>query len=162
MIVIHSTAKISKFADIEDSIKGSRIEIGEQSVVDSFVKIKPAGGLGDMLVGARCNINSGCVFYLGNGIRIGNDVAIAANCTFAPVNHRFDRLDISIRSQGFMPSRGGIVIEDNVWIGANCVILDGAKVCSGAIIGAGTIVRGIIPSNEIHGGNPIRYLRARG
>ena len=68
-----------------------------------------AGGSGDLRVGRRCVVNSGCVLYTGNGVTIGDDVAIAANCTFAPVNHEYaDRRRI-IRSQGFRPSRGGIV-----------------------------------------------------
>lgn len=46
MIVIHPTARILKLADIEDSTRGTRIEIGAHSVIDSFVKSKPAGGSG--------------------------------------------------------------------------------------------------------------------
>ena len=87
MIEIHPTARVSRFADIEDSVRGTRIIIGAHSVIDSFVKIKPAGGTGDLTIGTHTVINSGVVFYTGNGIRIGNYVAIAANCTFAPVNH---------------------------------------------------------------------------
>jgi acetyltransferase-like isoleucine patch superfamily enzyme len=48
-------------------------------VIDSFVKIKPTGGSGDLVIGSRSVVNSGCVLYTGNGIRIGNHVAIAAN-----------------------------------------------------------------------------------
>ena len=72
-IEIHPTARISPMADIEDSVRGSRITVGEGSVIDSFVKIKPAGGTGDLVIGARTIINSGCVLYTGNGIRIGEN-----------------------------------------------------------------------------------------
>jgi len=87
MIEIHPTARVSHLADIEDSQRGSRIVVGAHSVLDSFVKVKPAGGSGDLCIGEHVVINSGCVLYTGNGIAIGNHVAIAANCTFAPVNH---------------------------------------------------------------------------
>ena len=66
MIQIHPSAKISNLCDLEDSTRGTKIFIGENCVVDSFVKIKPAGGSGDVLIGSFCYINSGCVFYSGN------------------------------------------------------------------------------------------------
>ena len=75
MIVIHPDARVSALADIEDSVRGTRIEVGARSVIDSFVKIKPAGGNGDLVIGERTVINSGCVLYTGQGLRIGNDVA---------------------------------------------------------------------------------------
>ena len=158
MIDLHPTARISTLADIEDSTRGTRIAIGEQSVLDAFVKIKPAGGSGDLIIGARTVINSGCVLYTGNGIHIGNEVAIAANCTFAPVNHEYRRRDIPIRQQGFRPSKGGIVIEDDVWIGANCVILDGAILRRGCVIGAGAVVRGEIAAYSINAGQPLTVI----
>ena len=93
MINIHHKATISTKCDIEDSIKGSIIEIGASSVVDSFVKFKPAGGTGNIVIGKRVHINSCCVLYSGNGILIGDDVLIAANCTFAPVNHEYKNIN---------------------------------------------------------------------
>ncbi len=158
MIEIHPLAKVSKFADIEDSTRGTRIVIGAHASIDSFVKVKPAGGNGDLVVGDRTVINSGCVLYTGNGVLIGNDVAIAANCTFAPVNHAYQDKSRRINQQGFLPSRGGIVIEDDVWIGANVVILDGAILRTGCVIGAGSLVRGEIPAYSIQAGNPLRHL----
>ncbi|MGH8105541.1 MAG: acyltransferase [Arenimonas sp.] len=154
-IEIHPTARVSTMADIEDSVRGSRIVIGEESAIDSFVKIKPAGGSGDLLIGARTTINSCCVFYTGNGIQIGNDVAIAANCVFAPVNHEYSKRNELIRKQGFKPSKGGIIIEDDVWIGAGCVILDGAIIRRGSVIGSMSLVRGEVPAYSIQAGNPL-------
>ena len=104
-------------------------------VIDAFVKIKPAGGSGDLVIGRGSVINSGCVLYTGNGIRIGCNVLVAANCTFAPTNHAFADPARPIRTQGFQPSRGGICIGDDVWIGANTVLVDGAQIGSGSVIG---------------------------
>lgn len=162
MIEIHPTARISQLADIEDSVRGSRIVVGESSVIDSFVKIKPAGGNGDLDIGSHCYINSGCVFYTGNGIRVGNDVLVAANCTFAPTNHAFSDRTKPIRLQGFLESRGGILVEDDVWIGANCVILDGAVLRRGCIVAAGSVVRGELESYSVYGGNPLKMIGKRG
>ena len=161
MIQIHPSAKVSPLADIEDSIRNTRIVIGANSMIDSFVKIKPAGGSGDLIIGEFVAINSGCVFYTGNGILIGNHVAIAANCTLAPVNHAFQEKGKPIIHQGFLPSKGGIHIEDDVWIGANTVLLDGALVRRGCVIGAGSIVRGELEAYCVYAGNPLKKIKAR-
>src|SRR5262249_17351796 len=89
MLIISPTAKVSALADIEDSTRGTRIVIEDGVVIDAFVKIKPAGGTGDVIIGAGSFINSGCVLYTGHGIRIGKSVLIASNCTLAPTNHEF-------------------------------------------------------------------------
>lgn len=154
MIQLDPTAKISPLADLEDSQRGTRLIIGAGVIIDAFVKIKPAGGVGDVIIGAGSVINSGCVLYSGNGIIIGQQVAIAANCTLAPVNHAYQDRTRPIMQQGFLPSRGGIVIEDDVWIGANCVLLDGAILRQGCVIGAGSIVRGEVPAYAIAHGQP--------
>lgn len=61
MITIADSAEISELADIEDSLRGTAIKIEEHVVIDSFVKIKPAGGSGDVRVGRGSTINSGVV-----------------------------------------------------------------------------------------------------
>ena len=131
-------------------------------VIDAFVKIKPAGGIGDLVIGRGSVINSGCVLYTGTGIRIGRNVLVAANCTFAPTNHEFTDPDRPIREQGFQPSRGGICIGDDVWIGANTVLVDGARVGSGSVIGAASLVRGTLPEFCVAFGVPAEVRGRRG
>lgn len=161
MLTVAPTAKVSPLADIEDSVRGSNIRIGDGAVIDSFVKVKPAGGSGDLVIGANTVINSGTVIYTGNGVTIGANVAIAANCTLAPTNHEFRDKSKNINQQGFMESRGGIVIEDDVWIGANAVLLDGAVVRRGAVIGAGSVVRDELPPYSINVGTPAQTIGYR-
>ncbi len=161
MIQIDPTARVSRWADIEDSVRGTLIQVQADAVIDSFVKIKPVGGMGDVVIGASSVINSGCVLYSGNGIKIGRLVSVAANCTFAPVNHAYKDRNRPIQEQGFMPSRGGIVVEDDVWIGANCVLLDGAALRQGCVIAAGSIVRGEVAPFTVVGGQPLRVLGSR-
>ena len=76
MITIHPTARIHPLADIEDSVRGSKIIIKNDVVIDAFVKIKPVGGSGDIVIDCNSFVNSGCVLYTGNGIKIGKYVAI--------------------------------------------------------------------------------------
>lgn len=162
MLRISPTARISPLADIEDSVLGSVIEIADGVCIDSFVKIKPAGGTGDVRIGQNTTINSGCVIYTGNGVAIGRNCAIAANCTFAATNHEIAARDTPIRQQRFMPSRGGIVVEDDVWIGANVVLLDGAVLRRGCVVGAGSVVRAELPPYSINVGSPTRIIGYRG
>jgi len=159
--ILAKTSNISPLADIEESVRGSTLSIGENSVIDSFVKIKFTGGKGDIAIGDLCYINSGCVLYSGNGINIGHKVSIAASCVFAPVNHAYMNHDIPIIEQGFLPSKGGIIIEDDVWIGAGCVILDGAIIRKGAVIAAMSLVRGEIRAHSVYAGNPIKFIKNR-
>ena len=161
MLIISPSARISPLADIEDSVRGSKIIVEDGAMVDSFVKIKPAGGPGDVRIGKGSFVNSGCVIYTGNGVDIGDNVLIAANCTFASVSHEYADRSKLIREQGFRPGKGGIVVESDVWIGANCVVLDGARVGRGCVIAAGSLVRGELEPYGVYGGNPLRKLGGR-
>ena len=60
-----------------------------------------------------------------------------------------------------MPSKGPIVIGDNVWIGANCVILPGVKIGSNVVIGAGSIVTKEIPNDSVAVGNPCKVIKKK-
>jgi virginiamycin A acetyltransferase len=161
MLLISDKAIISKLADIEDSVRGTKIIIDEGVRVDSFVKIKPVGGVGDVHIGKNSYVNSGVVIYSGNGVDIGEGVLIAANCTLAPVNHEHRSKDKPIIQQGFMPSKGGIKIEDDVWIGANSVILDGAVIRRGAVVAACSLVLGELEPYSINAGVPAKLTGRR-
>ncbi|MEI8382762.1 MAG: acyltransferase [Planctomycetota bacterium] len=161
MLVADPNARISTLADIDESSRGTRIIVGAHSMIDSFVRIKCAGGTDDVVIGEYCYINSGTVMYSGNGIRMGHHVLIAANCTLAPVNHAFRERNRTIIEQRFLPGRGGIVIEDDVWIGAGSVILDGSILRRGVVVGACSLVRGELESYGIYVGNPLKKIGER-
>jgi virginiamycin A acetyltransferase len=161
MIVIHPTARVHHLADLEASVRGTRIVIGARTTIDAFVKIKPTGGTGDVIIGEDCHINSGCVIYSGNGVTLGHHVEVAANCTLAPVNHAYQDRSRLISEQRFLPSKGGIEIHDDVWIGANTVLLDGVVLAQGCVIGASSLVRESVPAFEVWAGNPLRKLSER-
>jgi len=161
MLIISKDARVSALADIEESVRGTRIVVEAGVVIDSFVKVKPAGGSGDVLIGKNSYINSGTVIYTGNGVRIGQNVLIAANCTIAPVNHEYSKRDETIQEQGFAPGKGGVIIEDDVWIGVSSVVLDGALIRKGCVIGAMSLVRGELDEFGIYAGNPLRKIGTR-
>lgn len=155
------TARISPLARVDVSTRGTDTIIGAASVLDDFVKIKHVGGTGHVEIGSRVYINSGCVLYSGNGIKIGDDVLIGPNCNLVPTNHNFDASDRPIADQGFMPSKGGVVIEDDVWLGAGVTLADGALVRKGAVVGANALVLGEVPAFSIVGGVPAIQIGSR-
>ena len=161
MLNISEKAKVSPLADIEDSVRGTRITIADNVMIDAFVKIKPAGGTGDVIIGEGSYINSGTVIYTGNGVRIGKGVLIAANCTLAPTNHEFSDRHKLILEQRFRPSKGGITIEDDVWIGVGTVILDGSYIRRGAVVGACSLVKAVLDEYGIYAGNPLVKIGER-
>lgn len=160
-VVIGDNVSISPTARIHGSVKGSRIVIGSHSEIYDYVTIRCVGGSGDVIIGQHCYVNPTCVLYSGNGIRLGDYVLLAPGVMIMPTNHNFARRDIPIRHQGFSSSKGGIVIEDDVWLGANSVVLDGAHIGRGAIVAAGSVVTGNIPPYEIWGGVPAKRIRDR-
>lgn len=159
---VHPTASVSADARIHTSTRGTRIRIGAHSFLYDFVVLRAVGGGGDIIIGEHCYINPGTTIYSGSGVTLGNYVLIAPGCVIAPTNHAINRMDIPIRQQGFMPSRGGVVIEDDVWVGANCTLLDGAHIGTGAVIAAGAVVHGKVESYAIYGGIPAKKIGQRG
>jgi virginiamycin A acetyltransferase len=161
VLSVDPTAWVSPDARIHASQRGSRIAIGAHSQVYDFVVIRAVGGTGDIVIGEHCYINPHCVLYSGSGIRFGDYVLVGPHCSIVPANHAIERTDVVMRKQGFMPSRGGVVVEDDVWIGAHCVLLDGTHIESGAVIAAGSVVSGRVTGKTVWGGNPCRLIRAR-
>lgn len=71
----------------------------------------------------------------------------------------FERTDIPIRDQGH--EAGSIIIEDDVWIGANATILKGVTIGHGAVIGAASVVTSDIPEYAVAVGNPAKVKKYR-
>lgn len=92
-------------------------------------------------------------------IVIGSKVAVGPGTVLRASNHRFDLLDIPIMDQGHIP--GTIVIEDDVWIGANAVLTPDVRIGRGAVIGAGAVVTHDIEPYAIAVGVPARVVETR-
>lgn len=93
---------------------------------------------GDIRIGDNSSINQYTIIYGMGGAKIGNNVRIGPRCTIIPQNHNYKRRDSLIISQG-MTSKG-IEIEDDVWIGAGVIVVDGVLIRKGSVIGAGAVV----------------------
>lgn len=139
------------------------ITIGDSVNIGAYTIVQATSVLWD--VGEGCSIGArsglGEFSYIGaaGGVWIGEDVIMGQRVSFHSENHHFQRIDIPVRAQGI--ERKGITIESDCWIGANVVFLDGAHVGKGCVIGAGAVVRGVIPPYSIAVGVPARVIRSR-
>ena len=111
----------------------------------------------ELYIGSHTSINRNTVIR--GKVKIGENVSIAPNCMIIGASHRFDDVNKIIKEQGFVVK--GIEIGSDVWIGANCCILDGTTIGSGCVIGAGSIVTKSIPPGCVAFGNPCRVVRKR-
>ncbi|MDM1522308.1 acyltransferase [Empedobacter sp. 225-1] len=96
--------------------------------------------------------SAGCYYQAINGIEIGENTIWSFNCAFISSNHDLNDYSKHVKSD---PIR----IGNNVWIGANCVILPGVQIGDNAIIGAGSVVTKNIPNNSVAVGNPCKVIR---
>lgn len=92
-------------------------------------------------------------------IQIGDNVAIGPGCVIRAANHCFTSRRIPIMFQGHVP--GSVIIENDVWIGANCVVTPDVRIGRGAIIGAGAVVTHDVDPFTIMGGVPARKIGMR-
>ncbi len=108
-------------------------------------------------IGSNVSINRGAQFFPGykekNRIILGDQVYVAPNVCFYASGHDVQDLTQIIG--------GDITIGDNVWIGANAIILPGVNIGSNCVIGAGSIVTHNIPENSVAAGNPARVIKAK-
>jgi len=111
----------------------------------------------DLEMGSRCTVNAGAVVR--GKVRTGNDVRIATGAQILGFNHGSKDLTKPMHEQPI--TRKGIVIGDDVWIGANAVILDGVMIGSHSIIGAGAIVTKNVSAWTVVAGNPANVISSR-
>lgn len=103
-------------------------------------------------------IGMGCEFNISSSIKVGKKTMIASGCKFIDHNHG-TALNSAMNHQ--VPVIAPISIADEVWIGANCIILKGVTIDKGAVIGAGSLVLKNIGEYEIWAGNPAKFIKKR-
>ena len=130
-----------------------RFSIGKRSVVESFSCINNA--VGDVVIGDYTRIGLHCTVI--GPVTIGNHVNLAQGITVSALNHNFEDTRLRIDEQGVNTSE--IIIDDDVWIGANAVITAGVHIGRHSVVAAGAVVTKDVPEYSVVGGVPAKVIR---
>jgi len=116
---------------------------------------------GSIWIGNNTTVSSFChISSVATRVSIGENVIIASYCyIIGGGGYGFDRVDIAIKDQARFGK--GIVIEDDIWLGAGVYVIDGTKIGTGSVIGAGSVVTHDIPEYSVAVGVPARVVRRR-
>ena len=127
--------------------------LGSKSVIEDYSVINNA--VGNLVIG--CNTRVGIGNTIIGPVTISDNVNIGQNVTISGLNHNYEDPNKTISEQGV--STMPIKIENNVWIGANSVVLPGVQIGNHSVIGAGSIITKDIPPYSVAVGNPARIVK---
>lgn len=130
-----------------------RFWLGRKSVVESYCCINNA--VGDVTIGDHTRIGIHCTVI--GPVCIGSNVNLAQGITVTALNHNFEDTTKRIDEQGI--STKPVVIDDDVWIGANAVILPGVTIGQHVVVAAGAVVTKDVPDNCVVGGVPAKEIK---
>lgn len=127
--------------------------LGDYSVVESFACINNA--VGDVIIGDYTRI--GLHNTIIGPVTIGSHVNLAQGITITALNHNFSDAEKRIDEQGVNTTP--VVIEDDIWIGANAVILPGVTIGQHSVVAAGAIVTKDVPPHSLVAGVPAKVIK---
>jgi acetyltransferase-like isoleucine patch superfamily enzyme len=145
-------AKVRRYARL-DVFPFNTFSLGDKSIIEDFATIN--NGVGNVIIGNNCGIGISNVII--GPVTMGNYVMLAQNIVVSGLNHGYEDVTLPPRVQKVVTKQ--ITIEDNVWVGANCVITAGVTIGKHAIIGAGSVVTKNIPDYSVAVGNPARVIK---
>lgn len=152
-VFIGSGARLSATPNGIQIGDGSRIMPGAVIDVYNYRGIPDAG----VRLGSDCVVGPGSIIYGARPVTVGNNVLMGARVTLIPHDHPHDRGAL-IQDQGMVGDP--ITIEDNVWLGANVVVLKGVTIGTGSVVGAGSVVIRDVPPYTVAAGVPARVIRS--
>lgn len=131
----------------------NRFSLGCYSVVEDFSCLNNA--VGDLTIGDYSRI--GLRNTIIGPVHIGSHVNLAQNVTVSGLNHNYLDVDKRIDEQGV--STLPITIEDDVWVGANAIVLAGVTIGKHSIVAAGSVVSHSIPPYSVCAGVPAKVIK---
>ena len=130
-----------------------RFWLGRKSVIESYCCINNA--VGDVTIGDHTRVGIHCTVI--GPVCIGNHVNLAQGITVTALNHYFADSNRKIDEQGI--STKPVVIGDDVWIGANAVILPGVTIGRHVVVAAGAVVTKDVPDYSLVAGVPAKEIK---
>ncbi len=162
LIAVGRSVIIEDYVTI-NALSQEGVVLGDNVTIAKFTTIQCTGVIRSLGVGLRIGNNSaiGAYSFIGaqGGVSIGNNVIMGPRVSIHAENHRYEDPRIPIRLQG--ETRQGIIIEDDCWIGAGAIILDGVHIESGCVVAAGSVVTKDVPAYAIVAGVPARIIKYR-
>ncbi len=144
--VIHSSVRM-------DTPPYRQFRLGNYSVVESYACINNA--VGDVIIGDHTRI--GLHNTIIGPVTIGSYVNLAQGITITALNHNFTDTNKRIDEQGV--STNPVVIEDDIWIGANAVVLPGVSIGTHSVVAAGAVVTKDVPPHSLVAGVPAKIIK---
>ena len=139
--IYHTDDMVSPFSYI--SLLHGKVVLGKKCRIDSGTVISAINGL--IRFGDGCFVNRNCQVVAHQKIILGNNVIIGPNVIIMDHDHAIEKGSVS--KHDYVTKE--IKIEDNVWIGANSVILKGVTIGKGAVIAAGSVVTHDCPAGSV-------------
>lgn len=139
----------------------NQLIIGENCTIQNDVDFRfwtPFKKDAGIKIGNNVFIGHACEFVANSKIEIGNDCLIASKTTFNTTGHEYSK-SIKIKDQPITTKE--IIIEEDVWVGTSCVILQGVTIGKGSVVAAGSVVNKSIPAYEVWAGVPARFIKHR-
>ena len=130
-----------------------KFSLGKYSVVESYSCINNA--VGDVIIGNHTRI--GLHNTIIGPVKIGNNVNLAQGITVTALNHNFSNHNTRIDEQGV--STNPVTIGDDIWIGANAVILPGVNIGNHSVVAAGAVVTKDVPAHSLVAGMPAKVIK---
>jgi acetyltransferase-like isoleucine patch superfamily enzyme len=130
-----------------------RFWLGRKSVIESYCCINNA--VGDVTIGNHTRVGIHCTVI--GPVCIGNHVNLAQGITVTALNHNFADSSSKIDEQGI--STKPVLIGDDVWIGANAVILPGVTIGRHVVVAAGAVVTKDVPDYSLVAGVPAKEIK---
>lgn len=130
-----------------------KFSIGANSTIEDYCTV--SNGVGDIIIGDDSRIGIGSVLI--GPVTIGKQVILAQNIVLSGLNHTYTDVTLPIRLQKV--TTAAIIIEDEVWIGANAVITAGVTVGKHSVVAGGSVVTKNIPPYSIAAGNPAKVIK---
>lgn len=132
---------------------GNKLIIGDRTIIENHVILN--NGIGDIEIGNNTMITSRGMI-LGPTL-IGNNVVLGIGSQVLGLTHNYEDIEIPIKEQGVSGTK--VIIEDDVWIGGNCVIIQGIKIGKHSLVAAGSVVTKDVEPYTIVAGNPARPIK---
>jgi len=117
------------------------------------------GGNGILEIGENTTINNYCMIACTYHVKIGSNIMFGPFVYILDVDHEFKNKELPIYKQGYNSDK--VIIEDDVWIGTNCIITKGVTIHKGSIIAANSVVTKDVDAYSIYAGSPAKFIKSR-